>query len=57
MFVALQLWDVTDPDSEPEMDPELPDWIAKAMGVLALLVLLSAVIAAASVLLPRLLGL
>lgn len=37
--------------------PEFPDWFGKAIGLLALLVLLMAVFAAASVLIPRILGL
>lgn len=41
--------------SEPE-PPEFPDWLGKAIGLLALLVLLMAVFAAASVLIPRILG-
>ncbi len=40
-------------DTEP---PEFPDWLGKAIGLLALLVLLMAVFAAASVLIPRILG-
>lgn len=40
-------------ESEP---PEFPDWLGKAFGILALLVLLMAVFAAASVLIPRILG-
>lgn len=40
-------------ESEP---PEFPDWLGKAIGILALLVLLMAVFAAASVLIPRILG-
>ena len=41
-------------DAPPE--PELPDWLGKAFGAAALLILLVAVFAALSVLFPRLLG-
>ena len=40
-------------ESDP---PEFPDWLGKAIGLLALLVVLMAVFAAASVLIPRILG-
>lgn len=37
--------------------PEFPEWFGKAIGIVALLVLLLAVLAAASFLIPRILGL
>ena len=42
--------------AEEPSPPELPDWIGKVLGVLALLVLLMAVFSVAVVLLPRLAG-
>lgn len=53
MVVPVRLWSVTESEPDPEMGPDLPDWIGKAMGFFALLILLSAVIAVFGVLLPR----
>lgn len=61
------VWDDTDDESSDSdwsedvqgaeaTEPELPDWIGKALGVAALIVLLSAVLAVLGVLLPRLIG-
>ncbi len=42
--------------SETPPEPELPEWLGKAFGLIALLILLMALFAAVSVLFPRLLG-
>lgn len=44
---------MTDSEPDQDMEPDLPDWLGKAMGFFALLILLSALIAVFGVLLLR----